>query len=156
MAVALEAASGAALSEHRGGSSRRWYRIQSLVLGLTILGTILLMAICAPLLSKFDPNNQDLLHTLQGPGQGHLLGTDENGRDVWSRILYGARISLAVAISVHCGTHRECSLQVRRPSALHNLFQSVYDGRVVLFIQIGTQDTDRLGWWDRLAAEMAA
>lgn len=97
MAVALEAASGAAVLEHRSGFSRRWYRNRSFVLGLTILGAILLMAICAPLLTKFDPTNQDLLHTLQGPGNGHLLGTDQNGRDVWSRLLYGARTDLRLA-----------------------------------------------------------
>jgi peptide/nickel transport system permease protein len=97
MAVALEAASGAALAEHRSGFSRRWYRNPSFVAGLTILGTILLLAILAPLLTKHDPNNQDLLHTLQGPGDGHLLGTDQNGRDVWSRLLYGARTDLRVA-----------------------------------------------------------
>jgi peptide/nickel transport system permease protein len=97
MAVALEAASSAAVVEHRSGFSRRWYRNPSFVAGLTILGTILLMAIFAPLLTKHDPNNQDLLHTLQGPGDGHLLGTDQNGRDVWSRLLYGARTDLRVA-----------------------------------------------------------
>jgi peptide/nickel transport system permease protein len=97
MAVALEAASSATLFEHRSGFSRRWYRNPSFVAGLVILGAIVLMAICAPLLSKHDPNNQDLLHTLQGPGNGHLLGTDQNGRDVWSRLLYGARTDLRVA-----------------------------------------------------------
>jgi peptide/nickel transport system permease protein len=97
MAVAIEAASGAAVLEHRSGFSRRWYRNPSFVSGLAILGAILLMAILAPLLTKHDPNNQDLLHTLQGPGDGHLLGTDQNGRDVWSRLLYGARTDLRVA-----------------------------------------------------------
>jgi peptide/nickel transport system permease protein len=96
MALAFEAASSATLAEHRGGS-RRWYRNQSFMAGLTILGLIVLMAILAPVLTKHDPNNQDLLHTLQGPGDGHLLGTDQNGRDVWSRILYGARTDLRVA-----------------------------------------------------------
>jgi len=97
MAVALEAARGATMVEHRSGFSRRWYRNPSFMAGLTILGTILLMAILAPLLTKHDPNNQDLLHTLQGPGDGHLLGTDQNGRDVWSRLLYGARTDLRIA-----------------------------------------------------------
>jgi peptide/nickel transport system permease protein len=97
MAVALEVASSAALSEHRGGFRRRWYRNRSFVLGVTILGAVVLMALFAPLLSKFDPQHQDLLHTLQGPGDGHLLGTDQNGRDVWSRLLYGARTDLRVA-----------------------------------------------------------
>jgi peptide/nickel transport system permease protein len=97
MAVALETASAATLTEHRSGFSRRWYRNPSFVSGLVILGAIVLMAIFAPLLTKHDPTNQDLLHTLQGPGNGHLLGTDQNGRDVWSRLLYGARTDLRVA-----------------------------------------------------------
>jgi peptide/nickel transport system permease protein len=97
MALVAEAFTEAALSEHRRGISRRWYRNPSFVAGAAILGTIVAMAICAPLITKYDPTYQDLLNTLQGPGHGHLLGTDQNGRDVWSRILYGARTDLRVA-----------------------------------------------------------
>jgi peptide/nickel transport system permease protein len=97
MALVAEAFTEAALSEHRRGFSRRWYRNPSFVAGAAILGTIVAMAICAPLVTKFDPTHQDLLNTLQGPGNGHLLGTDQNGRDVWSRIVYGARTDLRVA-----------------------------------------------------------
>ena len=65
-------------------------------------------ALLAPVLSPYDPNRQRLLEALQGPSATHLLGTDENGRDVLSRVLYGARISLAagvfsVAIAVGLG-----------------------------------------------------
>jgi peptide/nickel transport system permease protein len=97
MALVAEAVTGAALIEHRRGFARRWYRTPSFVAGVGILGTIVAMAICAPLITKYDPTHQDLLHTLQGPGNGHLLGTDQNGRDVWSRIVYGARTDLRVA-----------------------------------------------------------
>jgi peptide/nickel transport system permease protein len=97
MALVAEAVTSATLSEHRRGFSRRWYRTPSFVAGLGILGTIVAMAICAPLITKYDPTHQDLLHTLQGPGGGHLLGTDQNGRDVWSRIVYGARTDLRIA-----------------------------------------------------------
>jgi peptide/nickel transport system permease protein len=97
MALVAEAVTGAALIEHRRGFARRWYRTPSFVAGLAIIGTIVLMAIFAPLITKYDPTHQDLLHTLQGPGNGHLLGTDQNGRDVWSRIVYGARTDLRVA-----------------------------------------------------------
>jgi peptide/nickel transport system permease protein len=97
MALVAEAVTGAALVEHRRGFARRWYRTPSFVAGLVILGTIVGLAICAPLVTKFDPTHQDLLNTLQPPGNGHLLGTDQNGRDVWSRLVYGARADLRVA-----------------------------------------------------------
>jgi peptide/nickel transport system permease protein len=97
MALVAEAVTNATLIEHRRGFSRRWYRTPSFVAGAGILGTIVAMAIFAPLITKYDPTQQDLLHTLQGPGNGHLLGTDQNGRDVWSRLVYGARTDLRVA-----------------------------------------------------------
>ena len=97
MALVAEAFTEAAQIEHRRGFSRRWYRTPSFVAGAAILGTIVTMALCAPLITNYDPTHQDLLNTLQGPGNGHLLGTDQNGRDVWSRLVYGARTDLRVA-----------------------------------------------------------
>jgi peptide/nickel transport system permease protein len=97
MAVAAETVAGAALFEHRRGFAQRWYRTPSFVAGLTILGVIILMAVCAPLITTHDPTRQDLQHALQGPGGGYLLGTDDLGRDVWSRLVYGARTDLRIA-----------------------------------------------------------
>jgi peptide/nickel transport system permease protein len=97
MAVAAEAVAAATVFEHRRGFSRRWYRTPSFVAGVSLLGTIVLMAIFAPLITSYDPTHQDLAHALQGPGNGHLLGTDDLGRDVWSRLVYGARTDLRVA-----------------------------------------------------------
>jgi peptide/nickel transport system permease protein len=97
MAVAAEAVAAATVFEHRRGFARRWYRTPSFVAGVTLLGTIVLMAILAPLITSYDPTRQDLQHALQGPGNGHLLGTDDLGRDVWSRLVYGARTDLRVA-----------------------------------------------------------
>lgn len=54
------------------------------------------MAVFAPLLSRFDPIAQDTSHALLHPSWRHLLGTDQLGRDVWVRLLYGARIDLAI------------------------------------------------------------
>jgi len=65
--------------------------------GAAVIGLIVLLAICAPLLTQYDPIAQDFTATLQGPGWEHLLGTDNLGRDIWSRILYGARIDLFLA-----------------------------------------------------------
>jgi peptide/nickel transport system permease protein len=81
----------------RRGFWGRWYRTPSFVAGISILGTIVLLAILAPLVTKYDPTNQDLLHTLQGPSWQHLLGSDDLGRDTWTRLVYGARTDLHIA-----------------------------------------------------------
>lgn len=67
-------------------------------LGVTIL--MVIVAVFAPLIATHPPNSMDLAHTLASAGvEGHLLGTDNYGRDLFSRIVYGARISLIVGVS---------------------------------------------------------
>jgi len=66
-------------------------------LGAAILGIILAMAIFAPLVSPYDPLSQNVAQRLDPPSAEHLMGTDSYGRDVLSRIIYGARISLTVS-----------------------------------------------------------
>ena len=56
----------------------------------------MLVAILAPLLTPYDPIKQDLENALQSPSAAHLLGTDKYGRDVLTRLLYGARVDLRV------------------------------------------------------------
>ena len=97
MAVAAETVLEAQLVEHRMGFRQRWYRTPSFVAGVMILGTVVLAALAAPLITLHDPTSQDLLHTLAGPSGSHWLGTDDLGRDVWSRLVYGARTDLRVA-----------------------------------------------------------
>jgi peptide/nickel transport system permease protein len=97
MGAAAEALAEAAVIEHRGGFRRRWYRTPSFVAGVSILGSIVLLALLAPVASWHDPIQQDLVHILQGPSWDHPLGTDELGRDVWARLLYGARTDLHIA-----------------------------------------------------------
>ena len=97
MGAAAEAFAEAAVIEHHSGVRRRWYRTPSFVAGVSILGTIILLALLAPIASWHDPVQQNLLDILQGPSWTHPLGTDELGRDVWARILYGARTDLRVA-----------------------------------------------------------
>lgn len=79
----------------RGSSA--WYRNRTLMIGLVIVGTVVLLALLAPVISPADPIKQNLEVTLQAPSGAHLLGTDKLGRDVLSRLLYGARIDLQVA-----------------------------------------------------------
>ncbi len=67
-------------------------------LGLFIVGGIILVAILAPFVAPHDPYAQDIRGRLASPSFEHLLGTDALGRDVLSRVIYGARIALAIAI----------------------------------------------------------
>jgi peptide/nickel transport system permease protein len=59
-----------------------------------ILAAVVLIAVLAPLIAPRDPTELDLIHSLAGPSSAHLLGTDGSGRDVLSRLIYGARTSL--------------------------------------------------------------
>jgi len=69
-------------------------------LGALLLAGFLFAAIFAPLLAPANPTTIDLNHRLAPPSAAHWLGADELGRDILSRILYGARLSLTVAVSV--------------------------------------------------------
>ncbi len=66
--------------------------------GFTIMTAFVLMALLADLICRFDPLSVDAAHALAAPDIRHWMGTDSFGRDVWSRIIHGARISLAVGI----------------------------------------------------------
>jgi peptide/nickel transport system permease protein len=69
--------------------------------GLYVLAFLLLCAIFAPVLATHDPFAQDLGQRLLAPGEnGHLFGTDSLGRDLYSRLLYGARISIYIVLLV--------------------------------------------------------
>lgn len=63
------------------------------------LAVLVTAVICAPLLTRYDPTAVNLAGVLQPPGFNHLLGTDHLGRDIWSRLLYGGRVSLTVGIA---------------------------------------------------------
>ncbi|MEO7745056.1 MAG: ABC transporter permease [Actinomycetota bacterium] len=77
--------------------SKRSLRMNAtLASGLTLLGLIVLAGLFAPLITSWDPIAQDLTRSLQSPGNGHLLGTDQLGRDVFARLLYGTRVDLRV------------------------------------------------------------
>lgn len=67
-------------------------------IGLVIVVALVLAAIFAPWLTEYSPSKQNILHQLSPPGDGHLLGTDQYGRDIWARLLYGARYSLTIGI----------------------------------------------------------
>lgn len=71
--------------------------------GLALTLLLVLLALAAPWLAPADPTVQDLAARLAGPGAAHWMGTDELGRDILSRILFGARVSMFVSVSVVLG-----------------------------------------------------
>jgi peptide/nickel transport system permease protein len=70
------------------------------VVGVFLLAVFFLGGLAAPWLAPYNPESIDLVHRLQSPSATHPAGTDELGRDTLSRLLWGARISLAVSVSV--------------------------------------------------------
>ena len=82
-------------AQRRAG--RRWYRQPALMAGIVILVVVVGMAVAAPLITSYNPNPQDLNASLLGPSGDHLLGTDQLGRDTFTRLLYGLRLDLRIA-----------------------------------------------------------
>jgi ABC-type dipeptide/oligopeptide/nickel transport system permease subunit len=67
--------------------------------GGSVIALLVFAAVTAPLLDRFDPVRIDLGNVLRPPSAEHWLGTDAQGRDVWSRLLHGARVSLLVGLA---------------------------------------------------------
>jgi len=70
------------------------------VVGAGIFGLIVLMALAAPLIAPYQPGAIDFAEKLRPPGLAHLLGTDALGRDIFSRVVHGARTSLVIGVTV--------------------------------------------------------
>lgn len=81
-------------------TTKRLLKNKLAVVGLLIIAIQVIMAITAPWITSYDPASQQLTKSeLPVMSEGHILGTDNYGRDVWTRIVYGAQISLVVAIT---------------------------------------------------------
>jgi peptide/nickel transport system permease protein len=85
------------LSPPQRGLLRRYPMV---VLGAVLFALVLLITLAAPWLASHDPQEIDPIARLRPPSAEHLLGTDALGRDVWSRTIYGGRISLMVGLVV--------------------------------------------------------
>jgi peptide/nickel transport system permease protein len=98
-AAGLGPAGGASALTERAQrrAGRRWYRQPALMAGIVILVIVVGMALAAPLLTPYNPITQDLNASLLGPSRAHLLGTDQLGRDTFTRLLYGLRLDLRIA-----------------------------------------------------------
>jgi peptide/nickel transport system permease protein len=77
---------------------RRFVRNKLAMIGALIIGVMIIFAVFAPLIAPYDPLNQNLDHVLEPESAQHLMGTDDLGRDMFARIIYGARLSLLAAI----------------------------------------------------------
>jgi peptide/nickel transport system permease protein len=77
---------------------RAFLRHRGAVIGTVLIGLFLLIALAAPALAPYDPLAQNLAERLQPPSAQHWLGTDDFGRDVFSRVLHGARVSLRLGL----------------------------------------------------------
>ncbi len=77
---------------------RRFKRNKGALLGAFIVILLIVFAIFAEYIAPYDPVKQDLVNRLQTPSAAHWFGTDELGRDIFSRIVYGSRISLSVGL----------------------------------------------------------
>ncbi|MFD7975094.1 ABC transporter permease [Streptomyces sp. NPDC059071] len=111
--TARPGAAGPAAAPHRRPGLRRLRALGGqgplFTAALLLLAALVLVAALAPLLAPYDPEAMDLTASLVGTGGDHLLGTDQSGRDILSRLLYGARTGLlgpllVVAVSTVLGT----------------------------------------------------
>jgi ABC-type dipeptide/oligopeptide/nickel transport system permease subunit len=79
-----------------------WYNLaknKGAMTGLAVIGIFIIMALFSPLLAPYDPLIQNIeMRTLPPLSEGHLLGTDDLGRDMLSRLIYGARISMTIGV----------------------------------------------------------
>lgn len=94
-------------SSRRQAAWGRWYRLWRdfrrnplAIGGLATVIVLILLCLAAPLLATHDPGQQALTNRLAAPSAEHWLGTDELGRDVYSRLLYGGRVTLGMVVAV--------------------------------------------------------
>src|SRR6187399_2855505 len=96
MATATAAAAPSPLAYFASATLKAFNTNKTSWIGLAVFLIIVVLAILAPVLAPFDPNDQNILEKLRAPTAEHWLGTDSFGRDTLSRVLYGARISLII------------------------------------------------------------
>ncbi|MCM2502700.1 ABC transporter permease [Aureimonas altamirensis] len=83
-----------------GKSLRRLVGNKAILIGIVILTIVVLAAVLAPLVAPYAPNKLSIVNRLQAPSAAHLFGTDEFGRDIFSRAIHAGRVSLLVSLGV--------------------------------------------------------
>ena len=96
--------SGQLGSSNKSRALRKLLANKLAVVGILIFAIIIIMCVFAPLFTKFSPTKIDMRNVEAAPGNGHLFGTDQVGRDVWSRILHGGRISIFIGLGAALGS----------------------------------------------------
>src|SRR5262245_4418631 len=98
--MAMSEALAAGLGEESPGARgwRRLIRRKSALLGRMIIVVLILVALLAPLIAPYDPAHQSWTAIRKPPSTQHWFGTDESGRDLFSRVIYGARASLLAGV----------------------------------------------------------
>jgi peptide/nickel transport system permease protein len=89
--------------EHRTWSRivlRQFVRNRTAIVGLIVTLMLFVLSVGAPIFTSVDPTDMDMSNILRGPSSEHYFGTDEFGRDVFSRVLYGSRVSFIVGLAV--------------------------------------------------------
>ena len=77
---------------------KRFLANPAALIGLILIVIVIISALCAPLLTSYDPIRGDLALYIKPPSAEHLFGTDDIGRDIFTRVIYGSRISLKIAL----------------------------------------------------------
>src|SRR5206468_10358237 len=90
--------SGQSGSVVRSSPLRRLLKNPMGLIALTVLAAMVTLAVLAPVLAPFDENYANIAKTLASPDGVNILGTDSAGRDVWSRLLHGAQLTLLSAL----------------------------------------------------------
>lgn len=99
MAKQMSSSSEAILREQKQIRREQFFSNKGMLIGLLIFSVIVLSAVFIPMVNGVDPNVMDVVNRLKPPSKEHLFGTDEFGRDLFTRVLYGARSSLTVGCS---------------------------------------------------------
>lgn len=117
--------------EQRALKRRRFFRNRLAVLGGIITLAMILIALLAPVLSPYGPCDMVVTDRLQAPSLAHLFGTDSYGRDVLTRVLYGARVSMSIGAAVAAGAMllgMAVGLLASYFKALDNVLMRICDG----------------------------
>ena len=111
---------------------RRLIRHRLGMIGLVMLVILVVSAVFAPLIAGIDPAVTDLRNKNESPSAEHILGTDAIGRDVWARLVYGARVSLSVGL-VAVGIYTSIALVL---GSVSGFFGGLVDGVIMRFTDV--------------------
>ncbi|HEU5190607.1 MAG TPA: ABC transporter permease [Methylomirabilota bacterium] len=111
---------------------RTFSRNRLAVIGGVVVGILVIFAVLAPVLAPWDPNKHDMRVILSPPSSQHWMGTDQLGRDVLSRVLYGSRVSLAVGF-VSVGIATLVGILLGAAAGYHGVW---VDGVIMRFVDL--------------------